>query len=157
MRSHCSRRRPVMITAGRAAKTAGPTPCRFVECESKTFASLFLVDGFLQFGPRSKFRNLAGGNFDSGAGLRIAPIPCLSLRYRESAETYQCYPISFSQRTSNAAHGSVNRSRSLRLAHFAGTSDLVNQIRLIHSFSSQVSFNTQHKRGKQEHVTEWET
>jgi hypothetical protein len=104
------------------------------------FSVLLFVNGFLQLGPRGKLRDLPGSDFNRGASLRIAPVPRLSLRYRESAKTYQCHPIPFPQSTRNAAHGSVNRSCSLRFAHFASTSDLVNQICLIHSFSSQVSF-----------------
>src|SRR5882762_2909351 len=115
---------------------ADPLPFR----KSKTFCFLLLVDGLLEFGPRGKLRDLAGSNLDGGAGLRIAPVPRLSLRYRESAETYQSHPIPFFQRPSNAAHSGINRSCSLRLADFASASDLVNQIGLIHSFSSQVSF-----------------
>jgi hypothetical protein len=57
-------------------KTAGPTPCRFRDCE---FLSLLLIDGFLQFGPRGKFSDLAGSDLDGGARLRIAPVPRLSL------------------------------------------------------------------------------
>src|SRR5205807_7117939 len=98
-----------------------------------------LVNGLLEFGPRGEFRDLAGSDFDSGAGLRIAPVSCLSLRHRESAETYQSHPIPFAQRPSNAAYSGVNRSCSRRFADFASASDLVNQIGLIHSFSSQVS------------------
>src|SRR5208282_1201332 len=93
-----------------------------------------------QLGPRGKLRDLAGSDLDSGAGLRIAPVPRLSLRYRERAETYQCYAIPFPQSTCNAAHRGINRCRSLRLADFASARDLVNQIGFIHSFSSQVSF-----------------
>src|SRR5580693_840299 len=128
----------VLGTEDHAAKTAGPTPCRFVDVRllvSRLLFSLLLVDGFLQFGPRGKLRDLAGSDLDSGAGLRITPVPRLSLRYRERAETYQSYAIPFPQGTCNAAHRGVNRCRSLRLADFASARDLVNQIGLIHSFS----------------------
>src|ERR1700729_626087 len=57
-------------------KTAGPTPCRFPDYE---FLGLLFIDGFLQFGPRGKFRDLAGSDLDGGARLRIAPVPRLSL------------------------------------------------------------------------------
>src|SRR5271169_3914835 len=99
---------------------------------SRLLFSLLLVDGFLQFSPRGKLRDLAGSDLDSGAGLRIAPIPRLSLGYRESAEAYQSHSIPFSQCSSNAAHRGINRSRSLRLADFASARDLVNQIGFIH-------------------------
>jgi hypothetical protein len=42
---------------------------------------LLLVYGFLQLRPRGKLRDLAGSDLDSSAGLRIAPISCLSLRH----------------------------------------------------------------------------
>jgi hypothetical protein len=60
-------------------KTAGPTPCR--SKYPKSLGSLFLVDGFLQFRAGGKFRDLAGGDFNRGAGLRIASIARLPLRY----------------------------------------------------------------------------
>jgi hypothetical protein len=117
-------------------KRQGRPPAAFVT----NLSVLLLVNGFLQFGPRGKLRDLPGSDFNRGASLRIAPVPRLSLGYRESAKPYQCDPIPFPQSTRNAAHGSVNRSCSLRLADFASASDLVNQIGLVHSFSSQVSF-----------------
>jgi hypothetical protein len=43
--------------------------------------SLFLIDGFLQFGPRGKLCYFARGDFDRGARLRIAPVARLSLRH----------------------------------------------------------------------------
>src|ERR1700689_3746208 len=121
----------VLGTEKQEGKTAGPPPCLFHGC--KTFASrllfwLLLVDGFLQFRPRGKLRDLAGSDLDSGAGLRIASVPRLSLRYRERAETYQSYAIPFPQGTCNAAHRGVNRCRSLRPADFASARDLVNHI-----------------------------
>src|SRR5207302_7639451 len=121
--SYC-RRRHAVLAFGRQTKTAGPTPCRFRI--SRTFCSLLLVNGLLEFGPRGEFRDLAGSDFDSGAGLRIAPVSCLSLRHREGAETYQSHPIPFAQRPSNAAYSGVNRSCSRRFADFASASDLVN-------------------------------
>src|SRR5271163_4361341 len=126
-----------MGTEDQAAKTAGPTPCRFVDVRllvSRLLFSLLLVDGFLQFGPRGKLRDLAGSDLDSGAGLRIAPIPRLSLRYRESAEAYQSHSIPFSQCSSDAAHCGINGSCSLRFADLASARDLVNQIGFIHLF-----------------------
>src|ERR1700728_724299 len=123
------------VSGGQEKRQARP-PAVFVN----HFSVLLLVNGFFQFGARGKLRDLAGSDLNSGARLRIAPVPRLSLRYRESAEAYQSHPIPFAQSTSDAAHVSVNRSCSLRLAHFASASDLVNQIGLIHSFSSQVSF-----------------
>src|SRR5579862_923953 len=101
---------------------------------------LLIVASFLKFGLRSKLRKFAGGDLDGGASLRIAAVPRLSLRHRESAEAYQSHPIPFFQRAGNARHGGINRGCSLRLADFASASDLVNQIGFIHSFSSQVSF-----------------
>ena len=95
--SHCSRgrRRDVRISAdaqvlvgfspltltsrlllAQDEKTAGPTPCRFRDYE---FLNLLFIDGFLQFSPGGKFRDLAGGDLDGGARLRIAPVPRLSL------------------------------------------------------------------------------
>src|SRR5271166_1635493 len=96
--------------------------------------SLLLVDCLLQFGSRGKLRDLAGSNLDSGSGLRIAPVAGFSLRYRESAETNQRYPIPFSQRRRNAAYSRINRSCSLRFADFASARDLINQIGLVHVF-----------------------
>jgi hypothetical protein len=126
----------VWFVAGEQEKRQGRPPAVFVT----KLSGLLFVDGFLQFGPGGKLRDLPGSDLNSGASLRIAPVPRLSLRYRESAKPYQCYPIPFPQSPRNAAHGSVNRSCSLRFADFASASDLVNQIGLIHSFSSQVSF-----------------
>jgi hypothetical protein len=80
----------VCFPAGRKNGRADPLPFS----QSK-FSVLLFVNSFLQLGPRGELRDLAGGDFDSGASLRIAPVPRLSLRYRESAETYQSHPIPF--------------------------------------------------------------
>src|SRR5580693_9075258 len=148
----------VLGTDDQAAKTAGPTPCRLREIQGSSFRnfcfSLLLVDCFLQFGPRGKLRDLPGGNFDSGAGLRITPIPRLSLRHRESAETYQSYSIPFAQCRRNAAHSRINRSCSLRFADFASARDLIHQIGLIHVFLLAGLFHTQPLPGGQKLVAE---
>jgi hypothetical protein len=52
-------------------------PCRFVDRISPW---LLFVYGFFQLGPRGKLRDLASSDLDSGASLRIAPVPGLSLR-----------------------------------------------------------------------------
>jgi hypothetical protein len=102
---------------------------------------LLLVDCFLEFGSGSEFRDLAGSDLNSGARLRVTSIPGFSLGYRECAETYQSYPITFPKGSSHAIHGCVNRHRSLRFTHFASARDLVNEIGFIHyGLSSQVSF-----------------
>jgi hypothetical protein len=92
------------------------------------------IDCLFEFSPWSKFGDLAGGNFDSGAGLRVAPVPCLSLRNRERAETYQGHPISFPKGSGNAVHCGVNRSCSLRFADITSACDFVNEIGFIHEF-----------------------
>jgi hypothetical protein len=86
--------------------------------------------------------------------LRIAPVPGLSLGYRESAETYQSHPIPFPQSTSNAAHSGINRSCSLRFADFASARDLINQIGFIHVFLLAGLFHTQRTPGGQMLVAE---
>ena len=55
----------------------------------KSNPELFLVDCFLQFGTRGKFRDFAGGDLDGRAGLWVAAVARLSLRNREGAEAYQ--------------------------------------------------------------------
>jgi hypothetical protein len=104
------------------------------------YYNLFFVYCFLEFGPGGKLCDSSSSDLDSGAGLRIAPVPRLSLRHGERAEAYQCYPISFAEGGSNTVHGGINSSRGLRLADFTRTCDLVNQIGFVHSLSSQVSF-----------------
>src|SRR3984957_8430949 len=126
-------------------KTAGPTSCRLSQISKPVgiFPLLLLVDCFLQFGPWCKLCNFAGSDFDSGACLRIAPVPRFSLRYRECAETYQSHPISLPEGRRDAVHSGVDRSSGLRFAHFTSACDLVNEIGFVHSLSSQVSFDIQ--------------
>src|ERR1035437_2499706 len=97
-------------------KTAGPTPCRFAILHS--CFGLLLVDRLLEIGPRGKFRDAAGGDLDSGASLRVAPVPRFSLRHREGAEAYQSHPISFAEGRRDAVDSGINGSRGLRLADF---------------------------------------
>jgi hypothetical protein len=149
IQANCSCKDIFRFPAG-SKKRQGRPPAAFVI----TIPRLLLVNRFFQLGPRGKLRDLAGGNLDSGAGLRIASVPRLSLRYRECAKTYQSYSIPFPQSTSNAAHGSVNRSGCLRFADFASARDLINQIGLIHSFSSQVSFIPSTNTGRKKLVSE---
>src|SRR5437660_6214053 len=108
---------------------------------------LFLVDCFLEFGPRSELRDFAGSNLDRRASLWIAPIPGLSLRHGERAEANQRHAISFAEGRRNAVNSGINGGRSLRLADFTRACDLINQIGFIHSFSSQVSFIPSPDRG----------
>src|SRR5208337_854158 len=82
----------VSLVSSGQEKRQGRPPAVFVT----NFSVLLLVYGFFQFGPRGKLRDLTGSDFNSGASLWIAPVPRLSLRYRESAETYQSHPIPFS-------------------------------------------------------------
>src|ERR1700722_4532932 len=106
----------------------------------KSLLDLLLVHRFLQFGARAEFRDLAGGDFDGGSGLRIAPVARFSLRHGERAEAYQRYPISFAESGRNAVDGGINGSRGLRFADFTCACDLVNQIGFIHTLSPQASF-----------------
>src|SRR5258708_886811 len=93
---------------------------------------LLLVDRFLEFGPRTEFRDFPGSDLDSGARLRVTPVPGLSLGHRECAETYQSYPISFPKGSSHAVHGGINRHRSLCFTHLTSACDLINEIGFIH-------------------------
>src|SRR5437016_13997658 len=99
---------------------------------------LLFVNCFLEFGPGGKFCHFAGGNLNGCAGLRVAPIPCLPLRNRESAETNQGYPISFSQGSSNAVHRRVNSSSGRGLTDARTGCDFVNEIGFIRSEERRV-------------------
>ena len=66
----------VKARALRQEKTAGPTPCRV----SRRLVLLAAVDGLFQLCAGCKFGYAAGGNFNSGSGLRIASISRLPLR-----------------------------------------------------------------------------
>src|ERR1700686_4476481 len=100
--------------------------------DSAFFSKLFLIYSLLQFGARAELRDFAGGDFDGGAGLWVAPVARFSLRHREGAEAYQSHPISFAEGGCNAVHRGINGSRGLRFADFTCARDLVNQIGLIH-------------------------
>src|SRR5437899_2111969 len=63
--------------SGAIKKTAGPTPCRL--CNLAFALGLFLVYGFLKFGPRGEFRDSAGRDLDGRAGLWVAAVARLSL------------------------------------------------------------------------------
>src|SRR5580704_1993884 len=120
------RRRVTRDALSTPRKTAGPTPCRFRFLQSTIpNPGLLLVDRLFQFGPWSELRHLPGSDLNRGARLRVASVPGFPLRHRECSETNQCYPIAFPQRTRNAVHSGINRSRSRRF---------------VHSLSSQVSF-----------------
>src|SRR5579864_881079 len=93
----------------RHEKTAGPTPCR----PWKSYSELLSVYGFLQFGPRGKFRDFACGDLDGCAGLRVAAVARLSLRNREGAEANQRHAISLAESSSNAIDSSINGGRGL--------------------------------------------
>jgi hypothetical protein len=79
------------------------------------------------------------------------------LRHGKRAEAYQSHPISFAEGGRNAVHGGINGGRGLRLADFTRACDLVNQIGLVHSFSSQVSFMPSLNREKNRGGLSWET
>jgi hypothetical protein len=115
-------------------KTAGLTlPHRF---HYRSLPCLLLsVDRFPQLSTWCEFCYLSGSDLDCGARLRVAPVPCLPLGDRESAETNQGYPIPFPEGSSDAVHGCINRSIRLRLADFTCACNLVNEIGFIHFFS----------------------
>src|SRR5690242_8076470 len=120
-------------------------------------SELLLVNRLLELGPRSEFRDLAGCDLDSGASLRVAAVSRLALRHGERAEAYQRYPISFAESRGNAVHGGINGGCSLCFADLTRTCDLVNQIGLIHSFSSQVSLVPSLHREENWLWLSWET
>jgi hypothetical protein len=93
---------------------------------------LLLVDCFLQFGPRGELRDSTGSDLDSGPRLWVTPVPCLSLRHRECAETYQGHPISFSEGGGYAVHSGIDCGGGLRLADFTSACDLVHEIGFVH-------------------------
>jgi hypothetical protein len=146
----------VTITFLQTEKNGRADPLPFSWNPDSLF-SLLLIDCLFQFSSGGKLRDFPGSDLDSCAGLRIAPVPGLSLRHRESAETYQSHAITFPQSRSNAAHGGIYRGRSLRFADFASACDLVNQIGFIHSFSSQVSFIPSRHREDKRSWLSWET
>jgi hypothetical protein len=112
------------------------------------------VDGLLEFSPGSEFGDLASGNLDSGAGLRVAPVPSFSLGHRERAETYQGHPISLAEGSGNAIDRRINRSGCLRFADFASACDFINEIGFVHEFLLAGLFGAQPGTGKEEAAAE---
>jgi len=102
-------------------------------------------------------RDLAGGDFDGRAGLRVASVARFSLRHGERAEAYQCHPIAFAEGGGDAVDSGINGSRGLCFADFTCACDLVNQIGFVHSLSSQVSFVPSRHREQQWLRLSWET
>jgi hypothetical protein len=109
---------------------------------------------FLEFSPWGEFRDLAGGDLDSSAGLWVAPVPCFSLRNREGAETYQGHPISFPKGSGNAVHRGVNRRCSLRFADFASACDFINEIGFVHEYLLTGLFGAQPNTGRKNYAAE---
>src|SRR5437879_1509097 len=116
-------------------KTAGPPPCRIDSTKEALPCPLLSVDCFLQLSTWCEFCYFSGSDLDCGTRLRVAPVPCLPLGDRESAETNQGYPIPFPEGSCDAFHGCINRSIRLRLADFTCACNLVNEIGFIHFFS----------------------
>src|SRR5262249_13349792 len=88
---------------------------------------LLLVDGLFQFGPRRKFRDLAGGDLNGGAGLWIASVARFTRRNGECAEANQGHAVSFAEGGCNALDSGINGGGGLRFADVTRACDLVNQ------------------------------
>ena len=93
---------------------------------------LLLIDRLLQIRPRRKPRHLARRNLDGCTRLRVASVACLARRHGECSKSDQRHAVALFQRTRDALHRRINRSRGLSFRDPASARYFVDQIAFIH-------------------------
>src|SRR5437868_5694667 len=119
-------------------------------------ALLLLVDGLFEFGPWGEFRDLAGGNLNRGARLRVAAVAGFSSRHREGAETDQGNALAFSQGSGDAVDGRINGGSGRGFTDSRAGCNLVNEIAFVHCFSWQVRRSPASRGGTVRRTLKWE-
>ena len=139
-------------------KTAGPTSCRALKVFQFNLAYLPRFTAFFSSAPEVNLATLRAAILMVAPVCGLRPLRAFLGETENVPKPIKRYPISLSQRRSDAVHGRVDSRGCLVLLMWQLAGNSVNEIGFIHLLSWQVSLvPSAHRGGTNEHSLSGET